>query len=297
MVGWIRFVRAGALLSIILLALRPSSATAETTVSVALVPVFVGGESPEHAWLGEALYRAASARLPLVDRARVEAALSRAPQPGCHDDPACIAWLARDLSANRVLVVAVVPYLPEIRLAARLHDATGALIGSSSSSFPRSDAADRVELAQRHVDALLDRLPIRELGQATPAGVAVKPGERGDRSALRVTSYALMAGSVAAAGVGAVVALSAGPDRERLASFVDAAGNLKPGAPVDEARELQDSLEVRERWVTGLLIGAGAAAIASVPLFLVSTPANEVKVSAAPLLATGGGGVMVSGSF
>lgn len=273
---------------------------------VALVPVFVSGESAEHSYLREALDEE-TAGLPLVGSAEVDAALKEAANPACHDQPSCIAGLSRRSGATHVLVVAIVAFRPEtINLSGRLYDASGSLLGSSALSYPKDSTEARRETARLQFRALLDQLPLDKVRPMVPAANAgtQPPASQPAPNVLRIGTYVLIGGA-GVAGVGAaVVGIAARSDRERLAAMVDHQGVLKAGASQEEtqrlqeeARQLQDSLRARERLAAGLLIAAGVAAAASVPLFLVSEPRAEVRVGAVPVVTPAGAALAFSGTF
>lgn len=109
----------------------------------------------------------------------------------------------------------------------------------------------------------------------------------------RLGGYALLAGAATALATAVVVQETARPDAERLASLA-LVGALPEND--DEALALHRSLEQRSGLATGLLVGAGVAAVAGGTLLFVA-PTIDSDASVAPVVTPGGAALALRGTF
>jgi hypothetical protein len=113
-------------------------------------------------------------------------------------------------------------------------------------------------------------------------------------SALRTTSYVVLGTGAAALGGAGLVRLMAQGDLEELRKREI---NGRISSTDQEALRLRDSLESKNKLITGLLVGSGAALTAGAVLFFMSPskapPPVHMGVSAGP----GGASAFISGSF
>ena len=132
------------------------------------------------------------------------------------------------------------------------------------------------------------------LGALPVTGVKATP--RGP-SAARVASYGLLGGGVATLAAAGAVRLSAqGTWVELREHHLNASGRVEADDAV--GRTLVERLRGKSQWMTGLLVGSGAALVTGGVLYLVSSPgAPPPPVTVGVLAGADGAGASVSGRF
>jgi hypothetical protein len=133
-------------------------------------------------------------------------------------------------------------------------------------------------------------------GVTAPLVAPVKAAPPGP-SAARGASYGLLGGGVVALAAAGVVRLSAQEAWTELQTHhLNANGRVE--AEDAAGRALVEQLRGKSQWMTGLLVGSGAALVTGGVLYLVSSPgAPPPPVTVGVLAGTDGAGASVSGRF
>lgn len=289
--------------------------------SVAVHPLIVPGGQGDEAHLYGPLLMKALAKRGIQPAAPEAVARFLEKHPGCEDE-GCLGELARAAGVERALFVSVSPYIREPLFSAQLVSHNGVEVDTRTVSVLKKGRRSQAVI-EEGLETLISQVrfdapeppapahppassptvaqpssppkPPTLTPNVTPSATALAsalPAPSQSPSGLRIASYVTAGvGALALIG-GATIALAARSDRARLEQMLDANGFRPPTA---EAASLDQSLHSRSQLTNGLLIGGGAALVASGAMFFLSRPSTEpsVSVTAGP----DGAAAFVAGHF
>jgi hypothetical protein len=227
--------------------------------------------------------------VPAAPPACVANFLRDVPTHSCAADDGCLAKLAQACKVPRAVFVTAVPSRSKVVLSGKVVRANGSVERTASSiEVHRKPGAAGDAQVRKGIGALLtddlkvDSLDLREL-VAPPAPAVVAPAltaapqlvtvtptpaPRSSVNGLRIAGWTVGGVAILAAAAGAGTwAASAGPHHE-LAALTDPNGNLVNRDP--HTLHLAHTLNVQSQWTEGLFISAGALAVSSVVMLLIS---------------------------